>query len=167
MIILFLEPRVPSGWLLDFFFSNRRRHTRYWRDWSSDVCSSDLPGSVCAAVPGWREALMLRDPAGTAAALIEDARVWGPLQGRCEAWVAEEICTLAEEVHKLFSSLWAGLRATAAAQRSVLALRLAGVMAVHRRILYGSENRLWDLVAEAMGEGWCRTQAAALGLGDE
>src|SRR3712207_8995546 len=25
-----------------FFFSNRRRHTRYWRDWSSDVCSSDL-----------------------------------------------------------------------------------------------------------------------------
>src|SRR3712207_5695211 len=28
--------------LLDYFFSSRRRHTRYWRDWSSDVCSSDL-----------------------------------------------------------------------------------------------------------------------------
>src|SRR5947209_14640920 len=25
-----------------FFFSSRRRHTSYWRDWSSDVCSSDL-----------------------------------------------------------------------------------------------------------------------------
>src|SRR3712207_5580454 len=25
-----------------FFFSSRRRHTRYWRDWSSDVCSSDV-----------------------------------------------------------------------------------------------------------------------------
>src|SRR3712207_5644530 len=25
-------------------FSSRRRHTRYWRDWSSDVCSSDLLG---------------------------------------------------------------------------------------------------------------------------
>src|SRR6185295_7032142 len=25
-----------------FFFASRRRHTRYWRDWSSDVCSSDL-----------------------------------------------------------------------------------------------------------------------------
>src|SRR3712207_9248629 len=24
------------------FFTSRRRHTRYWRDWSSDVCSSDL-----------------------------------------------------------------------------------------------------------------------------
>src|SRR5690606_39641134 len=25
-----------------FFFSSRRRHTRFSRDWSSDVCSSDL-----------------------------------------------------------------------------------------------------------------------------
>src|SRR5438445_5953098 len=34
-----------------FFFSSRRRHTRYWRDWSSDVCSSDLydkDGAVAA-----------------------------------------------------------------------------------------------------------------------
>src|SRR5947209_15218971 len=29
-----------------FFFSSRRRHTSYWRDWSSDVCSSDLRGSA-------------------------------------------------------------------------------------------------------------------------
>src|SRR3989337_224294 len=27
---------------LCFFFSSRRRHTRCYRDWSSDVCSSDL-----------------------------------------------------------------------------------------------------------------------------
>src|SRR4030042_2722452 len=26
-----------------FFFASRRRHTRCSRDWSSDVCSSDLP----------------------------------------------------------------------------------------------------------------------------
>src|SRR5690606_6314732 len=31
-----------------FFFSSRRRHTRFSRDWSSDVCSSDLP-STCFA----------------------------------------------------------------------------------------------------------------------
>src|SRR2546422_2602396 len=34
-----------------FFFSSRRRHTRCSRDWSSDVCSSDLnssPPSVLA-----------------------------------------------------------------------------------------------------------------------
>src|SRR5690606_40856019 len=28
-----------------FFFSSRRRHTRFSRDWSSDVCSSDLLNS--------------------------------------------------------------------------------------------------------------------------
>src|SRR5690606_40557027 len=27
-----------------FFFSSRRRHTSFSRDWSSDVCSSDLGG---------------------------------------------------------------------------------------------------------------------------
>src|SRR3712207_9350139 len=31
---------------MNFFFSSRRRHTRYWRDWSSDVCSSDLVAYV-------------------------------------------------------------------------------------------------------------------------
>src|SRR5437868_11442991 len=39
--------------LFFFFFSSRRRHTRSKRDWSSDVCSSDLrtglaPGAVSA-----------------------------------------------------------------------------------------------------------------------
>src|SRR5690606_39534947 len=29
-----------------FFFSSRRRHTRFSRDWSSDVCSSDLEFSA-------------------------------------------------------------------------------------------------------------------------
>src|SRR5690606_40144347 len=29
-----------------FFFSSRRRHTRFSRDWSSDVCSSDLTQKV-------------------------------------------------------------------------------------------------------------------------
>src|SRR5690606_40830455 len=28
--------------IFKFFFSSRRRHTRFSRDWSSDVCSSDL-----------------------------------------------------------------------------------------------------------------------------
>src|SRR2546421_2254237 len=29
-----------------FFFTRRRRHTRSVRDWSSDVCSSDLPAPL-------------------------------------------------------------------------------------------------------------------------
>src|SRR2546427_4629008 len=31
-----------AAWFLVFFFSSRRRHTRFDCDWSSDVCSSDL-----------------------------------------------------------------------------------------------------------------------------
>src|SRR5699024_10585601 len=43
--------------LVPFFFSSRRRHTRSKRDWSSDVCSSDLVigidrGPHPAAAPG-------------------------------------------------------------------------------------------------------------------
>src|SRR5436309_11958473 len=49
-----------------FFFSSRRRHTRFSRDWSSDVCSSDLTyrasnpsrtprnGSPIGTMPDWR-----------------------------------------------------------------------------------------------------------------
>src|SRR6266498_5842207 len=33
---------MGSGNVCVFFFSSRRRHTRCGRDWSSDVCSSDL-----------------------------------------------------------------------------------------------------------------------------
>src|SRR5437868_9967304 len=33
---------IPASALVGFFFSSRRRHTRSKRDWSSDVCSSDL-----------------------------------------------------------------------------------------------------------------------------
>src|SRR5690606_40379610 len=34
----------------DFFFSSRRRHTRFSRDWSSDVCSSDLTNSFTSVL---------------------------------------------------------------------------------------------------------------------
>src|SRR5207248_7119020 len=43
-----LSPLGPITWFGDsvfitwFFFSSRRRHTRSYGDWSSDVCSSDL-----------------------------------------------------------------------------------------------------------------------------
>src|SRR5690606_40577728 len=37
-----LKPTVLILIYFIFFFSSRRRHTRFSRDWSSDVCSSDL-----------------------------------------------------------------------------------------------------------------------------
>src|SRR5947209_13673563 len=44
-----------------FFFSSRRRHTRYWRDWSSDVCSSDL-GAAHGNFPICLEAAEMIEP---------------------------------------------------------------------------------------------------------
>src|SRR5699024_11870563 len=43
---------------VSFFFSSRRRHTRSKRDWSSDVCSSDLP--ILAGVEAGRGLWELR-----------------------------------------------------------------------------------------------------------
>src|SRR6266511_5231821 len=40
---LFLYNKISMVDGFSFFFSCRRRHTRFSRDWSSDVCSSDLP----------------------------------------------------------------------------------------------------------------------------
>src|SRR5256884_4940588 len=37
--------------IIFFFFSSRRRHTRCSRDWSSDVCSSDLGATVGSVIP--------------------------------------------------------------------------------------------------------------------
>src|SRR3712207_9006814 len=57
--------RVLSHLLL--FFSSRRRHTRYWRDWSSDVCSSDLHLGDGAA-------LVVGDPGIRAGRMQDDRR---------------------------------------------------------------------------------------------
>src|SRR5437868_10135569 len=46
-----------------FFFSSRRRHTRSKRDWSSDVCSSDLKASAIIGRVG---------PVGTSVEVIKD-----------------------------------------------------------------------------------------------
>src|SRR5690606_39278637 len=42
---------IMCPWYLRFlfFFASRRRHTRFSRDWSSDVCSSDLAPAVMRA----------------------------------------------------------------------------------------------------------------------
>src|SRR5690606_40094286 len=42
-------PRIPCS--TPFVFSSRRRHTSFSRDWSSDVCSSDLLKGILAYTP--------------------------------------------------------------------------------------------------------------------
>src|SRR5699024_11713189 len=59
-VLSYLSP-LATFWS-SFFFSSRRRHTRSKRDWSSDVCSSDLcPGP---ASTGHLEPVLRADAAG-------------------------------------------------------------------------------------------------------
>src|SRR6266508_262893 len=65
-----------------FFFSSRRRHTRWPRDWSSDVCSSDLcdgrrpAAGRCRRRCGPRAEAAARDPGPEdAAALVDQIEV--------------------------------------------------------------------------------------------
>src|SRR5690606_39516113 len=87
-----------------FFFSSRRRHTRFSRDWSSDVCSSDLTmlpylaalGLVGTQGPGWPTSalwvagycVVMVAPALvlTAARVVAARLVERPL-GRLDAWL--------------------------------------------------------------------------------
>src|SRR5256885_12820239 len=48
----FLKIWRESGLVDRFFFASRRRHTRLQGDWSSDVCSSDLPHLPPGGEPG-------------------------------------------------------------------------------------------------------------------
>src|SRR5207253_8703956 len=65
-----------------FFFSSRRRHTRWPRDWSSDVCSSDLTTNAAAL-----DATVVADRAAldNAKVQLEYATITAPIAGRTGA----------------------------------------------------------------------------------
>jgi 8-oxo-dGTP pyrophosphatase MutT (NUDIX family) len=138
-----------------------------WRTLDEELSGFFDPGRCGAVVPGWRTAVVLHDPDGIAAGLVERAHSWTWQEvgdERINTWVADELTGLAEEVNKLVGMLEQGRLQAAAVQRLVLSLRIPIVMATHLRLLYDSENVLWDLVAERIGAEWARFQATALGV---
>src|SRR5256884_4963416 len=62
-------------WSFFFFFSSRRRHTRCSRDWSSDVCSSDLPITRRRALLASGAAVAVASSPGSARAAVDKALV--------------------------------------------------------------------------------------------
>lgn len=140
-----------------------------WRSVESITRGYRNPAEVCGLVPAWRRAMILHDPDGLAVRLKREADAWSwePLASACDRWVAEQITGWAEEVHRIVGCLQRGNVVMAGVERSVLAIRLATVLAVHLRLLYDTENHLWALVSERMGEPWATVQSAALGCGDE
>src|SRR5436189_6205832 len=73
--------------MLCFFFSSRRRHTRYIGDWSSDVCSSDLWRKCCP----WRGAFVIAFERHAIKEWIDDhIVVWSHRAGKSRKARSEE-----------------------------------------------------------------------------
>lgn len=140
-----------------------------WRAVDSIRSGLRNPAEVGGLVPAWRQAMVIHDPDGIAARLKQEADAWSwePIGSACDRWVAEQITGWAEEVHRVVGCRKRGNVLMTGVERSVLAIRLATVLAVHLRLLYDTENHLWAFVSEQMGEPWATVQSAALGTGGE
>src|SRR3989442_3193098 len=55
-----------------FFFSSRRRHTSCGRDWSSDVCSSDLDTASGTQTANWSRVVTLSPGSNSLTVVAED-----------------------------------------------------------------------------------------------
>src|SRR3712207_9197516 len=89
--------------LMIYFFSSRRRHTRYWRDWSSDVCSSDLI---------FRDLPFTDRIAATMAAGPDTVEFWGwrnkdldAIRAACEEQIGRASCRVRVEISVVAVSL--------------------------------------------------------------
>src|SRR6266513_4883480 len=102
LFIFFIANTSPT--LLHFFFSSRSRHTRSKRDWSSDVCSSDLGPAThdereardtfpAALFEQWGK----RDPIGMYEEYLKADGITVKRLGDIEAEVIEEVERSAEQ----------------------------------------------------------------------
>lgn len=128
------------------------------------------PAEALYGILGWRDAVILDDPQGTLDAIQQEAKAWtwdAIGDEKLEAWVADFVTGFAEEIHKITRMTQQRNHLLVAIQRSILALRLASPLAIHRRLLCTSENDLWPQVNATLGEPWATVQAQALGLSGE
>src|SRR3989449_7110499 len=90
-----------------FFFSSRRRHTRCSRDWSSDVCSSDLVTIAGRQFPQYDLLLICLGPAVFIALYLLLSRTrWGTLV-RAATQDREMAAALGVNERRLFTAVFA------------------------------------------------------------
>lgn len=124
------------------------------------------PWEAGAAVAAWRSARILTDPRGTMNRLQAQAEAWtwDAIAHEADRWAARELVGLAEEVHKIHGMLALGRPRAAAANRALIHLSLGGPLAAAHRLLYDSENDLWDALAHAEGPAWAEAWDQAAGV---
>lgn len=126
------------------------------------------PEVAIFAVPGLRQARILRDPSGALADLHQQARdfTWEPLRAAASVYASETVMGQAEEAHKLLGALNRRDESATlyAAQGAVLGLTRA--VAVGRGVLVESENSYYRQVWEAAGldSTWTRYHRIAAGI---
>ena len=76
-----------------FFFSSRRRHTRLVRDWSSDVCSSDLKTGLTLNSGTYYTSVKAKDNAGNVSDIITSNGVILDLDGPAAGTIADGTTT--------------------------------------------------------------------------
>src|SRR5476651_1506331 len=127
----YMKPLSGSGSkaMMIYFFSSRRRHTIYWRDWSSDVCSSDLISAAAALIkPG----------------IPLDALAYGCTSG---AMVIGE-----ERVFALLRETWPGIPCTTPITAALAGLRTLGARRIALLTPYIDEiNQTMRRYIEARG----------------
>ncbi len=123
------------------------------------------PFRLDGAVPGWRNAKVLRDPRGIAAPLKNEARGfrWAPVRRARDAYIADMLAGLAEEVAKLLRALETREQETASVQRNLLANRMAFLRMLAFERLWETENGMWEEAGKRSGPEFQAAQRAALG----
>src|SRR5207253_6879761 len=85
-----------------FFFSSRRRHTRWPRDWSSDVCSSDLAIKSSSArnhfATTWADRGVTRDHGRTVRTQLKISTFYMFLVENFRRFLRQVIISLGEEI---------------------------------------------------------------------
>src|SRR5438067_10250572 len=87
-----------------FFFSSRRRHTRPKRDWSSDVCSSDLGRTEFISLPVRPAIFESMERIGTLlesrrSATVEQGKIIGVLSAKGGCGATSVACHLVAALH--------------------------------------------------------------------
>lgn len=123
------------------------------------------PAHIGGVVPGWRSAIVVRDPNGSATRLRAQALRfrWTSVRRACDAYIVRQLVGWSEEVMKLLRALETGESETASVQRNLLANRMAFLRAVELEYLWGTENGLWERVGKRAGAAFRSAQRAALG----